>query len=392
MKGFLKSLELRYILASTFAFFTSFFMIIPIVPKYVEYLGASEFVIGLVVGAFGITSVTSRPFIGEYVDRRGTKLIMFFGALISAFASAIYPWVENVAFLALVRVMHGVGLGAFTTSALTWIAKAAPDERKGEVIGGYGMVIMMAMAIGPSLGGFAYDIFGFKAAFSLAFLIGLFSALLTLCVSEKHIVLRSFGAKGAFREMLASKPVMLSALGIALLTSGYSSLTSFFPIFSERYGLCGFDVGLFFTMYALANIAIRMPAGKAADKFGEKAVATPFSLLAALSLLGISIVREKLFFYVLAASFGLGFGALYVSLLTFALRFSPRDIRGVISAILTASFDLGLVLGSAALGALAELYGFKAMYAIASTALFSCALLTLIGMGGSKTLVIQVHA
>jgi len=367
-------------------------MIIPIVPKYIERLGASEFVIGLVVGAFGITSITSRPFIGEHVDRRGTRLVMFFGAVISAFASATYPWIENVVFIALVRIVHGVGLGAFTTAALTWIAKMAPDEKKGAARGGYGTVVMVAMAIGPSLGGVVYDVFGFKAAFSLAFLIGLFSALLALHVGERYVVLRSFGIKGAFKELLASKPVMFSALGVVLLTSGYSSLTSFFPIFSERYGLCGLDVGLFFTIYALANIAIRVPAGKTADKFGEKVIAVPSSLLAAMSLLGISIVREKLSFHILAAFFGLGFGALYVSLLTFALRFSPKDTRGIVTATLTASFDLGLVLGSAALGALAELYSFEVMYAVASAALFSCALLTLISMGSPRTSATQVHA
>ena len=51
----------------------------PTLPLYITHLGGSPFIVGLVIAAFGVTSVISRPIIGYWADRWSESGVMALG-------------------------------------------------------------------------------------------------------------------------------------------------------------------------------------------------------------------------------------------------------------------------------------------------------------------------
>jgi predicted MFS family arabinose efflux permease len=67
---------------------------------------------------------------------------------------------------------------------------------------------------------------------------------------------------------------------------------------------------------------------------------------------------------------GLGHGLLFPSLIAMTIR--PIDIgnRGKVTGILTGGVDTGLFFGSLTMGQLGDYFGFQAIFALASVAIF----------------------
>jgi MFS family permease len=57
------------------------FALQPALPLYITQLGGSPFIVGLVIAAFGVTSVLSRPIIGYWVDRWSATGMMILGMI-----------------------------------------------------------------------------------------------------------------------------------------------------------------------------------------------------------------------------------------------------------------------------------------------------------------------
>ena len=69
-----------------FLCYAQHFTLQPILPLYITHLGGSPFIVGLVIAAFGVTSVISRPIIGYWVDRWSDTGMMLLGMVGQALA------------------------------------------------------------------------------------------------------------------------------------------------------------------------------------------------------------------------------------------------------------------------------------------------------------------
>ena len=65
--------DFTLICLATFFIFCAFQILMPVLPKYVQSLGADEKIVGLVSGIFTISALLARPFIGRELDRGGRR-------------------------------------------------------------------------------------------------------------------------------------------------------------------------------------------------------------------------------------------------------------------------------------------------------------------------------
>ena len=103
--------------AGNFTFFGSMHFLLPALPLYVILMGGQESDVGMVMGAFTLTSVLLRPYVGRGVDSWRRKPFLLLGALIFALASLSYNLATSVPLILLVRAFHGAGIACFTTAA-----------------------------------------------------------------------------------------------------------------------------------------------------------------------------------------------------------------------------------------------------------------------------------
>ena len=126
---------------------------LPVLPRYVNGpLGGGDFEVGLVTGAFAITGLACRPLAGRLADPRGRKLVVIAGRSRPRWPALLYFVPAGVAGLIVARLFLGAGEGAVYTAGSAWVVDMAPPERRGRIIGLYGLAIWGGLALGPPIG------------------------------------------------------------------------------------------------------------------------------------------------------------------------------------------------------------------------------------------------
>src|SRR5215469_7433671 len=95
---------------------------------------------------------------------------------ISSFLCGLAP---NLAILILCRVMQGAGGGGLQPSEQAILADTFPPAKRGMAFAVYGMAVVTAPAIGPTLGGWITDNFSWRWIFFINIPVGILSLLLT---------------------------------------------------------------------------------------------------------------------------------------------------------------------------------------------------------------------
>ncbi len=82
-----------------FFLFTAFYMLYPTLPLFIKERGGNESQVGLEMGAFMLSSVTFRPFVGGLLDRFGRRPFIVWGLLFFAVAMYMYNWIGGIVVL-----------------------------------------------------------------------------------------------------------------------------------------------------------------------------------------------------------------------------------------------------------------------------------------------------
>lgn len=364
----------------TLTIFAIFFSLYVTLPVYVEALGGSKSDIGLIIGIFTISSVLVRPFVGWGVDRHGRKKILSIGLIIILMATLLYSFATSIILLLLLIVLHGIGSGTSTTAANTLAADIAPAHRRGEAMGYFGMFSNVAMAVGPAVSVMLLDGRNFATIFWLWSAISFLSLLITYSIHETLLP-----ASEAFRTPLFTgtpqnpgikksrslfnlKTLLAPALVMFMINISHSSIMSFLPLFALKQGIA--NPGLVFTVHAIGLLAIRPIAGRLSDVYGRASVIVPSIALLAISQWILSAVPSLEMSILVAGLYGLGFGAIYTSLIALMIDKVTSSTRGKAMGIFTSSFDLGLGFGSILWGLMLEFSGFTFIYTIAGFVAF----------------------
>ena len=95
---------------------------------------------------------------------------------VSSFLCGIAPTLGSLIFF---RVLQGIGGGGLGPSEQAILADTFPPAKRGMAMAVYGMAVVLAPAIGPTLGGFITDNFSWRWVFFINIPVGLLSLLLT---------------------------------------------------------------------------------------------------------------------------------------------------------------------------------------------------------------------
>jgi len=326
-------------------------------PIYVAAVGGSEFDVGLVVAAFTVTAVVLRPWIGRSTDVRGRRLFMLIGAFIFLTAQFAYAFATAVPLLVLLRLWHGAGMACFMTAAPALVADLAPPTRRGEALGYFGAAIGVTTAATPALGIALLDSYGFTGMFLTSAAIALMALALAFFVPDPR---RAQPNPGSSRTPLVSRPALMPALLVMALTLTYGAIVPFLPLYALQQGMS--NPGLFYLVYAVVLIVSRPIAGRLSDMYGRVTVMVPGLLLAAAAMWLLALASSVPLLFVVAALYGLGFGAAYPALTALAVDLVGEKERGLAMATLTAAFDLGIGIGAIFWGLALQITGFSIMF------------------------------
>jgi MFS family permease len=174
---------MRYLLASTFIVSLSMGIVGLALPLYARDLGASYTEVGLLGTTYVVLNILFSPLSGRVADRRGRKPFLVLGLLLVACSFALYPLIKAVWWLLLIRLLQGAAEAPIWVNAQAAVADLSEDGKRGRAMGTYGTSWAFGFVIGPFLGGYLYDRFGFVPPFASGAALALVASFVMLATS-----------------------------------------------------------------------------------------------------------------------------------------------------------------------------------------------------------------
>lgn len=346
--------------------------VLPILPRYVHGpLAAGDVAVGVVVGAFAFTAIVGRPIAGRLADARGRRIIVVGGMLLSAVGGALYLLPAGVAGLILARLVLGVGDGWVFTAAATWIVDLAPESRRGQAIGIFGLSIWGGLAAGPVVGEALFSAGGYDAVWVFAALAPLAGALIARRVPDPHVPIAPPPA--GQRGPLIPREVRVPGIALALANVGYGAVAGFLVLHLAHRGV-GHGAAAF-AMFAVSIVCSRLVLGRLPDRIGPRATATGAFVVEAAGLVIIGAAHAWWVAGLGAVVMGAGFSLLFPALALVVMDRTGDAARGAAMGVFTAFFDLGVGLGAPLAGAISALAGYPAAFYAAAVCAAAGALL-----------------
>lgn len=356
-------------LINLFVFF-SFQMIFPTLPIYIHHLGGSDAVIGLVMGVFTVTSLITRPLAGWALDTSGRRKVFVSGLLILSIAALSYSFATAIGTIVIIRLIHGIGWGISGTSAATVAAEIIPKARFGEGMGYFSLANSLSMAVAPATGIYLSFKYGFGVLFWSSAALAVVGIILAFGIKYRPLEHKDTSLKFS---RLYEKSAVVPAFVFFCIAVTFSSISNFLPLYALQRGID--DIGIFFSVYALAILISRPLAGRLVDRCGYDVTIIPGMLFILFTMIAIAYISSRELFLTAAFVYGIGFGATQMSLQTMVVRHVPQNRLGAANATFFSGVDSGMGIGAITLGAIASLVGYSRMYLYAgSTVLVALAI------------------
>jgi len=188
------------------------------IPTMMGNLGATLDDIGWVVTGYIISNAVVLPisgWLGTRFGRRRYYMTCIALFVISSVACGLAPNLYSLIFF---RIIQGAAGGALLPTSQALIQEAFPG-RSGLGSALYGMVVIIGPTVGPPLGGYLTDHFGWRSIFNINVPFGILALFLAGIYIKDHA---SEGADAAAHKKMKSAPV--DTIGLSLLITGIGCL------------------------------------------------------------------------------------------------------------------------------------------------------------------------
>jgi MFS transporter, DHA2 family, multidrug resistance protein len=150
------------------------------IPKIMADFGSSVTDIEWVVTAYMLGFAVLMPLTAWFRDRVGHKLLYTVSLIIFTVGSLLCGLAWNLPSLIVARVIQSFGGGAMNPTGMAMIAEAFEPRERGKAMGYFGVAIILGPAIGPTLGGFLTEVFGWRSVFLVNLPIGIIGVIMAL--------------------------------------------------------------------------------------------------------------------------------------------------------------------------------------------------------------------
>src|SRR5215510_7142759 len=143
-------------------------------------LGATTSEIGWVVTAYAIGNVIIIPMTSWLSQQFGRRNYFAASIILFTICSFLCGNANTITELTIFRFLQGVGGGALLVTSQTIITESYPPEKRGMAQAIYGLGVIIGPTLGPPLGGYITEAFGWPYIFYINIPLGVIATLLTL--------------------------------------------------------------------------------------------------------------------------------------------------------------------------------------------------------------------
>jgi predicted MFS family arabinose efflux permease len=206
-------------------------------------MGLSGKAFGFLNTAFLLVYFLTAPVFGYLGDRYGRHHLMAGGAVLWSLATSLTFWVTSYPGLLLTRGLVGVGEASFGTLAPAYLADMLPLSRRSRAMGFLYLAIPLGAALAYLVGGLIGKHWGWRPAFLLGGIPGLFLALTIRNLpsppalpgsTAKPLAQPCVSPLASFRTLWSIPTLRLVTLGYGMLTFTLGGLAFWMPQYLEK--------------------------------------------------------------------------------------------------------------------------------------------------------------
>ncbi len=350
-------------------------------PYYVQDLGVTEpnavrLWSGAVFAAHAVTMTIFAPIWGALADRHGRKLMveraMFGGALVLT----LMGFVQNVQQLVALRAVQGALTGT-VTAAMALVASTAPRERSGYALGLLQMAVWSGASVGPLLGGFVADTWGYRATFWVTGTLLLIAGLTVWrFVHEDFEPVHQEGGRDGFWDgvkLVLRDRGLLSLFSIRLLVRMATRLMApVLPLFIQEIAAATARIasltGLISGVRAASGAVGSITLGRASDRLGYRRVLLACTTAVVILYVPQFFVTAPWQLLVLQGALGLVMSGVLASVSAMLSTLAPEGrqgaVYGVDASVVSTANAVGPMLGAT----VAATWGLRAPFLLAAGA------------------------
>lgn len=346
------------------------FLILPVFSIYAKTLpgGDNLTLVGIALGAYGLTQAIFQIPFGMASDRYGRKKVIVIGLVLFAVGSVVAAQASDIYITILGRIIQGSGAISAAVTALA--ADMTREQHRTKV---------MAM-IGSSIGlVFALSLVAAPALYKMIGMEGMFLMTGILAVAAIYVVLKIVppapppyqGPRIPFKDVLNNVQLLRLNFGIFVLHMGQMAMFVVMP--SQLISAGNIPVGQHWWVYlpaVLVSFVLMVPAiivGERKEKMKEVFVGA-IGLLLLTELIFCFGVGQIVWMVVGLVSFFVAFNILEASLPSLVSRTAPAAAKGAALGVYNTTQALGLFTGGAVGGWLAKNYGVAAVFTMVAIA------------------------
>lgn len=353
-------------------------VVAPVLPQYARNFGVSIAAATFVVTAFAIMRLVGAPPAGLLIQRFGERRIYISGLLIVALSTAACAFAETYWQLLVFRSLGGLGSAMFSVSSFGLMIRISPPDARGRVSGLFTSAFLVGSVSGPVLGALTVGL-GLAMPF-IIYGVALLIAAAVIFISLRHSALATpdVSAEPAISVGTALRNRAYRAALLSNFATGWSAFglrISLVPLFIVEVLDRGPGwAGLALATFAVGNVAVVIPSGYLSDRVGRRIPLLIGLPVAAAATVLVGFTSSLPLFLVAALITGAATG-IFISPQQAAVAdiVGSKARGGTAVATFQMMSDFGAILGSLAVGQIAEHLSYGAAFAVSGAILLSAA-------------------
>jgi MFS family permease len=244
----------------------------PLLPHYAAAAGLSKAGAGILIAAYPAGTLIGSLPSGAFVARFGDRTVAVAGLALMAGSTLAFGWTTSAGLLIAARLVQGIGGACTWTASLSWLATAAPESRRGELLGTAIGAAVVGALFGPVVGAVA-NFVGTGAAFSAASVLD--AVLIAVAFTVPSPRPQAPQSLRAALPALRDREVVMGCWLMALAGIAFGMADVLAPLRLSRLGASGTVIAVTFLCAALAESGVSPLAGRLSDRIG---VARPLAV------------------------------------------------------------------------------------------------------------------
>ena len=325
-----------------------------LLPLYLKDLGSSIPQIGLFFTISQIVPLLLQILGGWVSDTLGRLRAIAIGSVFGVVGFIPLILADSWGWLVLAVAIGSVSGALVGPSFDAFIAEHSSEENRGKVFGVSQTIFMIVSVVGPPLGGWLAQDYGFKLMLLVAGSLYFCAAIMRIGMAREAAKADTAKKKLSFDGLKSNMGAMLGMIvsgGLLtwiLITDGFRDVSfqlsgNLMPVYMEEIGgLSILQIGWVNSLFGLCVMLTTMPGGWLSDKVGERVgIASGMVMLSSALILFVNIPTGNTWLYFLGwAVAGMGMGIMMPAYQSLISKAVPQHLRGTAFGLFSTSLGI----------------------------------------------------